>query len=138
MQFAAYHKPVLHVHQCFDKHWIYGIHSTKQARYQPVTNCTYWPVMVPYNNWTIIDLTLKSIPFEDFDEIHKVVLDRISKNMASLFQSGMYGAINTADNPSKRCYVIQFISESYTLHKNTTIDGQVISVDELVVKAKYI
>ena len=30
--------------------WIYGIPSKKQARYQPVTSCTYWPVLVSYNN----------------------------------------------------------------------------------------
>ena len=47
--------------------------------------------------------------------------------MASLFQSGMYGAINTYDTTPNGLYVIQFISEAYTLQNNTTIDGQVIS-----------
>ena len=37
-----------------DKPWIYGIQSTKQARYQIFINCTYWPVLGPYKNWTII------------------------------------------------------------------------------------
>ena len=69
-----------------DKPWISSIQSTKQERYQPVTNCTYWPVLVSYNNWNIIKLTPKSIPFEAFDEIHKVVLDRISENLASSVQ----------------------------------------------------
>ena len=81
-----------------DKTWISGIHETKQACYQPVINCTYWPVMGPYNNWNIINITLKSIPSEAFDDIHQVVLDRITENMASLVQSGMYGAINTDEN----------------------------------------
>ena len=53
--------------------------------------------MGPYKNWNIIHLTPKSIPFEAFDEIHQVVLEGISENMASLVQSGMYGAINTDD-----------------------------------------
>ena len=65
-----------------DKPWISGILSKKQACYQPVSNCTYWPVMGSYNNWNIINLTPKSIPFEAFDEIHTVVLDRISENTA--------------------------------------------------------
>ena len=34
-------------------------------------------------------------------------------------------------------YVIQFISEAYTLQNNTTIDGQVIYAGKLVAKAKY-
>ena len=72
-----------------DKPWISGIQSTKQARYQPVTNCTYWLVLGPYKNWNIIELTPKSTPFEAFDDIHKVVLDEITDNMDSLVQSGM-------------------------------------------------
>ena len=43
----------------FEKPWIYGIQSTKQVRYQPFTNSTYWPVLGPYNNWNIIELTPK-------------------------------------------------------------------------------
>ena len=67
-----------------------------------------------------------------------MVLDGIRENMASLVQSGMYGAIKTYDTTKTLFYVIQFISESYMLQNNTTIDGQVIYADELVVKAKYI
>ena len=73
-----------------------------------------------------------------FDEIHKVVLDGIGENMASLFQSGMYSAMNTDDTTTNGLYVIQFISEEYTLQNNTTIDGQVISSGELVFKAQCI
>ena len=78
-----------------DQPWISGVPSTKQAHYQPVINCTYWPVLVPYNNWNIIHLTPKSIPSEAFDEIHQVVLGVIRENMALLVQSSMYGDINT-------------------------------------------
>ena len=77
-----------------DKPWISGIPSQKQAHYQPFHYCTYWPVLVSYNNWNIIELTPKSTPFDVFDEIYKVVIDRISENMNSLVQSGMCGDIN--------------------------------------------
>ena len=121
-----------------DKPWNSGVPSKKQARYQPITNCTHCPVLGSYNNWNIIDLKSKSIPFEVFDEIHKVVLDEISENMASLVQSGMYGAVNTDYIAINVLYVIQFLSEAYTLQNNTTIDGQVISAGELVFKSQYI
>ena len=49
----------------------------------------------------------------------------------------MYGAINTDDTTTNGLYVIQFISEAYTLQNNTTIYGQVISAGESVVKAQY-
>ena len=100
-----------------DKPWIYSIPSTKQARYQYVTNFTYWPVLGSYKNLDIIQLTPKSTTFEAFDEIHKVVLDGISENMASLVQSGMYGAINKDDTTTNGFYVIKLISEAYTLQK---------------------
>ena len=58
--------------------------------------------------------------------------------MASLVISGMYGAINIADNTTNVLYVIQFISATYTQQNNTAIDGQIISAGELVVKAQYI
>ena len=109
-----------------DKPWIYGIPSQKQARYQPVTNCTYFPVLGSYNSWNIIELKPKSTPFEAFDEIHKVALDGISENMTSLVQPVMYGAINTDDTTQSRLYFIKFLPEAYTLQNNTIIYGQVI------------
>ena len=121
-----------------EKHWIYGITSKKKELYQPVTNCTYWPVLVSYNTWNIIDITPKSRPFEAFDEINKVFIDGISENMASLVQSGMYGTIKTDDNTTNGFYVIKFLSEAYTIQNNIKVDGKVISAGELVVKAQYI
>ena len=58
--------------------------------------------------------------------------------MASLVQSGKYDSINTSDTTTNGFYVIKFISEAYTLQNNTTIDGQMISSGELVVKAQYL
>ena len=58
--------------------------------------------------------------------------------MVSLVQSGMYGAIKTDDTTTNGFYVIQFLSEAYTLQNNTKIDRQVISAGELVVKAQYL
>ena len=73
-----------------------------------------------------------------FDDIHQVVLDEISDNIASLVQSGIYGAIDKYDITPNGFYVIRFISEAYTLQNNAIIYVQVISSVELVVKAKYI
>ena len=120
-----------------DKPWISGIPSEKQERYKPVTKCTYWLVLGAFNNWKIIELSSKSTSSETFDEIHHVVLDGISDNIASLVESGKYGAINTADTSTNGFYVIMFTSGAYTLQENTEIDGQIIMAGELVVNAKY-
>ena len=47
--------------------------------------------------------------------------------MASLVQLGMYGTINIYDTTTNGFYVIQFLSDAYTLQTNTKIDRQVIS-----------
>ena len=73
-----------------DKPLISDIPSYKQERYKPVNKCTYWPVVVSFNNWNIIQLSQKSTPYDAFDEIHQVVLGGISDNVASLVESGKY------------------------------------------------
>ena len=121
-----------------DKPCISDIPSKKKVCYQLVKNCTYWPVLGSYNNWNIIEIPPKLTSFEVFDEINQVVLDGISNNMASLVQSGMYGAINTDETSTKGFYVIKFMSEAYPLQNNTQIDGPIIYSDGLVVKAQYL
>ena len=88
------------------------MHSKKQARYQPVTDCTYWPVLGSYKNCNIIHLSQKSTPFEEFEEIHKVFIDGISYNMDSLVQYSKYGASNTFGGETDVSYVIKFILEA--------------------------
>ena len=58
--------------------------------------------------------------------------------MASLVESGKYGAINTTDTTTNVFYFIMFTLESYTLQDNTTIDRKLITARELVVKAQYL
>ena len=63
----------------------------------------------------IITLLHKATTGEAFEEITQVIIDDISNNMASLVQSGKYGAINTIDTTTMDYYVIKFVSEVYTL-----------------------
>ena len=93
-----------------DKPWISGISPDEQERYKPVTNCTYFPVLGYFNNWNIIQFSQNSTPSDAFDEIHQVVIHRISDNMALLVESGKYGSINTTDTTINGFYVIMFTS----------------------------
>ena len=83
-------------------------------------------------------MSQKSTPSDAFDEIHQVVLDGISDNMALLVESGKYGAINTTGTTTNGFHVIIFTSEAYTLQYNTTMDGQIITAGELIVKSQYL
>ena len=72
-------------------------------------------------------MSSKSTSSDTFDEIHQVVLDGISYNMALLVESGKYGSINTTDTSTNGFYVIMFTSGAYILQGNTSIDGQIIT-----------
>ena len=89
---------------------IFGILSDEQKLYKPVTKFNYWPVLIFFNNCNIILLSHKSTPSDAFDEIHQVVLNEISDNMALLVESVKYGAINTTDTTTNVFYDIMFIS----------------------------
>ena len=58
--------------------------------------------------------------------------------MASLVESGNYGAINTTYTSTNGFYVIMFTSGAYTIQENTNFDGQIITAGELVFKEKYL
>ena len=60
-------------------------------------------------------MSSKSTSSDKFDEIHQVVLDGISDNMASLVESRTYGAIKTTDISTNEFYVIMFTSGANTL-----------------------
>ena len=86
-----------------DKPYTYGVDPTKKPRYQPVEDCTYWPILVSLNNWNTIQFTNKLTSNKDFNVVNKVVLDGTSDNMVSLLYIGKYGAINVVD-PTKMVY----------------------------------
>ena len=67
-----------------DKSWEYDVDPTKQPRYQLVFDWTYWDLLVSLNKWNIIQFNNKTTSSEDFDAVHKLVLDGISENMASI------------------------------------------------------
>ena len=61
-----------------DKTWNAGANATTQPRYEPVVDCTYWPVLGPLNNCNIIHFTNKPTSSEEYVEVNQVVLDGIT------------------------------------------------------------
>ena len=78
-----------------------------------------------FNNWNIIQLNNKTICSEYFDEVHKVVLYGISANMASLVQTGKYGAINSTYPVILIYYILKYVSDTFKLQELITMDGKV-------------
>ena len=78
----------------------------------------------------IIQLSQKLTSYDEFNEIHQVVLDGISDNIASLVQSGNYRAIGTTETETNIFYVFMFKSEAYKLQYNITINRQIIMLPQ--------
>ena len=93
----------------------YKVDPTKQPRYQPIVDFTYWHVLGYLNNWNIIQFPNKATSSEEFYLVHKTVLDGISDNMAYIVKLGKYGAINAADPTTMGYYVIKYLYEPYKL-----------------------
>ena len=55
---------------------------------------TYYPVLATFNNLITIKYTNKTTPSKESDDILKVVIGDIIKNMTSLVQRGNYGTIS--------------------------------------------
>ena len=53
---------------------------------------------------------------EDFDAVHKVVLDGISNNMTYLVHLVKYGAINAEDPNKMGYYVIKYPYAHFVVH----------------------
>ena len=121
-----------------DKPWIHDLTPKQKPCYRNVTDCSYWPVLGSFNSWNIIKLSHKSTTSEDCEDIHKVVLDGISENMASLVQPVIYDAMNTIETSTMGYYVIKFVSYTYTLQEDTSCEGQIISAGEICFKTKYL
>ena len=103
--------------------WAYGVDPTKYPCYQPVEGCIYWPVLGSLNKFNIINFTNKYTSSEYFNAVHKLLLDGIRYNMASLLQLDKFSSINSA-YPTTMCYyVIKYLYEPYTLQEYQTTYG---------------
>ena len=65
--------------------------------------------------------------------MNKVLPDGISANMASLVQTGKYGAINAIDPTTLRYYVVKYVSYAFIIQEDITTDGQDSKAGELSV-----
>ena len=106
-----------------DKPWIRGLTSQQQPCYQPVIYLNHWPVLGSFNKWNIITFSQKTTTSETFEDIYQVVFNGIIDNMDSLVQYCKYGSINTTYTSTIGYYIIDFVSEEYTLQYVTTCEG---------------
>ena len=72
-------------------------------------------MLISLNKCKIINFINKTTCSEEFDEVHKVVLDGIIINMASLVNNDKYGAINAEDPTIMGYYILNCISEPFTI-----------------------
>ena len=91
-----------------------------------------------FNIWNIIKFTNEVTSIQYFDEIHKIFLDCISDNFYSLVQTGKYVEMNTTDTQIMVYHFIKYVSDTFTLQEDATIDFRVIKYIELAVWKTYL
>ena len=64
--------------------WFPVMEPKLQSCYQYVQNCTYWPVLGNFNDWSIVNFSNKATTQEDIYKICHVVIDGISDNISEL------------------------------------------------------
>ena len=52
--------------------WIPVLTAQQQPSYQPIKDCTYWPVFGSFNNWNIIKLSHKATYSEELEKLIKL------------------------------------------------------------------
>ena len=57
--------------------------------------------------------------------------------MSTLVQTVKYNTINAKDTSKMGSYVIQFVSDPYTLQEEENCDGKICTACELVFKSQY-
>ena len=103
---------------------------------QPVKYCTYWPVIVSFNNWNIIKVAHKSTTSEASVDIHQVVIDGISNSVALPVQYGKYGTMKTMDSTTMGYCVIKFVPQAYTLQEETNVTGKLVQLVKWLAKIR--
>ena len=93
-------------------------------------------MFVSLNNCNIILFINKTKSSEDFDEVHKVVLDSIYTNMESLLHTGKHGAINVSDPTTMGYYDVKYTPDAFTFLEDITTYGQVSKSGKLEVRAE--
>ena len=91
-----------------DKAWDPGVSHSQKPCYQPVVDCTYWPMLGSFNNWNSTKLANKTMLRKKFDKVHRVVLDCISEKFRSWCRQ-----VNTVLSMQKILQKFDFFCDEY-------------------------
>ena len=69
----------------------------------------------PIRQLEMINFTNRTTYIEDFDDIHRVILNFISENISFIVKAGKYGAMSTTYKIIMGYYVLNFLSNTATL-----------------------
>ena len=83
-----------------------------EPRFQPVKDCTLWPVLGSSNNTNVIQCQHKTISSEDLETFQQFIIDDINNNIPVWVKNGQYGAIDTTDTTTMVYYVIKLLSDA--------------------------
>ena len=120
-----------------DKVWIAKVNDKDQPRYAHVPNCKYNAIFGSYNDWIIMTFVNKKTPDNEYDNVHRLVMSGLTKNMSSKIIVGNIGVVATNDTNTEGYFLVQFDSVPCPLQEDTTLDGIELHAGVIVCNAEY-
>ncbi len=118
--------------------WVLCGSITAQPRYAVNKDCKLWPSYEGANNWKIVALMPKTEADKKVvrESIH-CILNALVACMSLMMREGHIGAVGTTDKKAMGYYLVKWLSEPYTLQKDTEGMSGMIPVGSMVVDGLY-
>ena len=82
----------------------------------------YWRYFKGFNNWRAVDLVTTSIPSTMKENAYEIILYGIKVWTNERILKGKFGATRTNDKAMQGYYLIEWLSESYTVQENIVMN----------------
>jgi hypothetical protein len=118
--------------------WVLHGNITMQPRYAVNKDCKLWPSYEGANDWKIVALVPKMEADKKVahESLH-CVLNALEARMPLMMRKGQLGAVGATDKAAMGYYLIKWLSEPYTLQKDTEGMSGMIPAGSMVVDGLY-
>jgi hypothetical protein len=120
------------------KPWLPRVDRRKQPRYDVNKECDLWASYEGANNWRISQLVAQTVEDErGAREGNKSILNAMEVRIASMIRSGEIGAVATTDENAMGYYIVEWMSDPYSLQEDTEGMAGVMDAGTLVADAIF-
>jgi hypothetical protein len=118
--------------------WLPRVDRRKQPRYAVNKECDLWESYEGANNWRISQLVAQTVEDEmGAREGNKSILNAMEVRIASMIKDGEIGAVATTDENAMGYYIVEWMSDPYSLQEDTEGMAGVMDAGTMVADAIF-